>query len=347
MQNIDIEKIHLLQKEYLGLSKPVNNTEPKVSVFVTAYQHVSYIIECLDSILAQKTNFAFEIVLGEDQSTDGTREICIEFAEKHQNIIRLFLRDRKQTVLLDDTERLYKSINGALTLKACRGEYIAMCEGDDYWTDPYKLQKQVDIMEANPESYLCFHKVNIEKDGVILKNTRPNCFMDKNVTFEEFVKKDPIQTCSVLFKASILRNYPSKFYEFKVGDYPLFMLALDMGPGLYMDEIMSVYRVHDKGVWSGMDNIAGNKIKIDMYEKINEYFSYKYNKLFTSVLCRLNCLGLTYSVKNNNYGSAFNYAANALKNCRYENKDKFVSIIKEMLVLLFPRLHKLYRKAIK
>ena len=133
--------------------------KPLVSVCCITYQHVHYIKGALDGFLMQKTDFPFEICLGEDESDDGTREICQEYAKKYPDKIRLFLRRREDVIYINGcaTGR-YNIIE---TLKECKGKYIAHCDGDDYWTDPYKLQKQVDFMEKNNDFSLVFHRFDI------------------------------------------------------------------------------------------------------------------------------------------------------------------------------------------
>src|SRR5690606_36284281 len=131
----------------------------KLSVLVTTYNHANYIAQCLDSILMQQTTFPFEIILGEDESTDGTREICKDYAQKHPDIIKLFLRSRKDVIYINGKPT--GRFNFLASLKACTGKYIALCEGDDFWTDPLKLQKQVDFLEANPEYEACFTNISI------------------------------------------------------------------------------------------------------------------------------------------------------------------------------------------
>jgi glycosyltransferase involved in cell wall biosynthesis len=129
---------------------------PFVSVCVQTYQHVAYIKDCLEGILMQQTNFPFEILLGEDQSNDGTRELCIEYAKKHSDKIRLFLHHRENNIKIKG--RPTGRFNFLFNLFCSRGKYIAMCEGDDYWTDPLKLQKQVDNMEMNSNVNICSHQ---------------------------------------------------------------------------------------------------------------------------------------------------------------------------------------------
>ncbi len=116
---------------------------PVVSICVQTYQHVNYIRECLDGILMQETTFPFEILLGEDNSTDGTREICMEYAMKFPDKIRLFLHHRENNIKINGSPT--GRFNFFYNFHKARGKHIALCEGDDYWTDPLKLQKQVDF----------------------------------------------------------------------------------------------------------------------------------------------------------------------------------------------------------
>ena len=116
-----------------------------VSVCIQTYQHARYIRECLDSVLMQKVDFPWEIIIGEDDSTDGTREVCIEYAEKYPNLIRLFLRSRKDVIYVNDKPT--GRHNMIENIKAARGKYIALLEGDDFWLNEYKLQKQIDFLD--------------------------------------------------------------------------------------------------------------------------------------------------------------------------------------------------------
>ena len=128
---------------------------PVVSVCVQTYQHEKFIEQCLHGIVSQQTNFEFEIVLGEDQSKDETRKKCIEFAKRHPDLIRLILHDRSNQIYINGSPT--GRFNFMNNMANCRGKYIAVCEGDDYWLDPHKLQKQVDYLESHPELAMCFH----------------------------------------------------------------------------------------------------------------------------------------------------------------------------------------------
>lgn len=144
---MDISKIYkerfALEKECLGENKPVNKLSPLVSVCIATYQHADFIKDCIEGALKQETDFDFEIIIGEDASQDGTREICINYAEKYTDKIRLFLRNRETSQLYDTKGNFVCRFNGKWNRESARGKYIALCEGDDYWTDPLKLQKKV------------------------------------------------------------------------------------------------------------------------------------------------------------------------------------------------------------
>src|SRR5690606_37807476 len=140
--------------------------KPLVSVCVQTYNQEHYIKQCLEGILMQQTTFPFEIILGEDESNDGTREICKQYAAQYPDKIKLFLRSRKDVIYINGNPT--GRFNFIENLKACSGKYIALCEGDDYWTDPLKLQKQVDFLESNKEYVIHSGVAQIIRDGKLI-----------------------------------------------------------------------------------------------------------------------------------------------------------------------------------
>ena len=247
----EVQRRFKLQKEYLDKDKIVNAKSPLVSVCIQTYNHEKYIIQCLDSILQQKTNFDFEIILGEDDSQDNTREICIEFANRYQDKIRLFLRDRQTTQLKDKKGNLLRRLNGIFTRMDARGKYIALCEGDDYWTDPLKLQKQVDFLEANPDYSMCFTRANILQNDIFSLHPLP---YNRNVfsSLDLLKSYNFICTASVMFKSSVLKNLKN------MSKYPFGDLALHLNSSKYgkigcLDDVTTVYRIHENGVWSRLN----------------------------------------------------------------------------------------------
>lgn len=216
---------------------------PMVSVSVTTYNHENYIRECLDSILSQKTDFEFEVLLGEDHSTDRTRAVCEEYAKKYPDKIRLFLHDRSKTIYIggNPTGRY----NLLYNLSKAKGRYIALCDGDDFWTDPEKLQKQVDFMEANPNFALCFHPVKV----VFENNEEPESIYPENkpnLTIRGLLKKNFIQTNSVLYRR---QKYEDIIPDVMPGDWYLHLYHAQFGKIGYVSKVMSVYRRHEGGLW--------------------------------------------------------------------------------------------------
>ncbi len=243
--------------EYNGENKPVNLLTPLVSVCIMSYQHAKYIRECLDGALLQKTNFPVEIIVGEDESTDGTREICIEYAEKFPDKLRLFLRSRKDVIMINgkNTGRF----NFLQTFKAARGKYVALCEGDDHWSDPEKLQKQVDFLEANPDFTVCFHAAYELHEGMEKRISNPNLVKDV-FTIEDLAVGNFLHTPTVVYRNIFKGNFPSWFNRIPVGDYPLHMLHSGKGKIKFIREPLGYYRVHVGGAWSGL-NLRDSELK--------------------------------------------------------------------------------------
>lgn len=241
--------------EYLGLSKPVNYSKPLVSVCILAYNHEQYIERCIEGCLDQITSFPVEILIGEDQSSDNTRSICKGYAERHTDKIRLFLRTREEVIYINGKPTGRSNLIN--TLNACRGKYIAMCEGDDFWTDPKKLQKQVELMESDPELTLSFHSVNVlDEIKDIVRLFVPDPYpADKQVTRKHIILKGGsyIPTASVMYKSNCVVDVPDWFRNVMVGDYSMNLLAIEKGEAGYLDENMATYRRHPGGVWSSVD----------------------------------------------------------------------------------------------
>ncbi len=227
----------------------VNN--PLVSVCMITYNHEDYIEQALEGILMQKANFSFELVIGEDGSKDSTLRICKEYEEKYNNIIRLLPTERNLGMLP----------NFLRTIKACTGKYIALCEGDDYWIDPLKLQKQVDFLEANPEYSMCFHNAVVHYEDIDEKEHLFAQIENRDYTGIEIYRSWIIPTASVVFVQKVIEsnlyiNYNKIIAHSKylsVGDLPLFVSASFLGKIRAIPENMSVYRKHIGGIINSFD----------------------------------------------------------------------------------------------
>jgi glycosyltransferase involved in cell wall biosynthesis len=223
---------------------------PVLSVGIVTFQHAPYIRQTLDSVLMQQVDFPIEICVGEDGSTDGTREICLEYAAKHPNKIRLFLRDRN-----NPARNKYPAPfmhNGIQLRKACRGKYVALLDGDDYWTDPLKIQKQVAFLETHNDCALCFHRVPVfhgteATPRYVIAPREVKLLYD----FWELLGSFAIQTGSVVFRNGLVDQLPDWLYTLPMGDWPYLFLLSEKGNIGYIDEAMSVYRSHSQGTWAG------------------------------------------------------------------------------------------------
>lgn len=226
----------------------------KVTVSLITYNHAPFVAQAIESVLMQQTRFDFELLIGEDDSTDGTRQIATDYQARYPDRIRLFLNDRKNVVYVNGKPT--GQWNFANNLRNSRGEYIALLDGDDYWTSPLKLQKQVDFLESNRDCALCFHNVRIldEADPARQEyhHTKP---MRAKYGIEDVLRGNFMQTCSVMFRSRLFEDLPSWFFKCPMGDWPLHVLNAQHGRIGYLDEVMAVYRKHGQGAWSGQSRL--------------------------------------------------------------------------------------------
>lgn len=255
-----------------------NNTpsKPVISVFIITYNHENYIKDAIEGVLKQETEFEYEIIIGEDESSDNTRKICIEYAEKYPDKIRLLLSSRDNNIKLNGkpTGRfLY-----IYMLYEIRGKYVAVCDGDDYWTSPKKLQTQVSFLENNPEYNVTFHNTSYLKDGQIHQskiNTKKSVFTNK-----EFILGLPMpkRALSLIYRKSAL---PKTFPESWVIDKaPLMDWLIFFGSSLnglikYFHKDMGVYRLHSGGIWS-------SKVDVENIDTIIQFRTFLAEKIFNN-----------------------------------------------------------------
>jgi glycosyltransferase involved in cell wall biosynthesis len=239
------------------IHQDIPDQKPLASICILTYQHVNYIKQCLDGILMQQTTFPIEILLGEDASSDGTREICLEYAANHPDKIRLFLHHRENNIAINGNPT--GRFNFLYNLYNARGNYIALCEGDDYWTDPLKLQKQVDFLEGNPDYKICFHNVKIynHEKGSFEKDTITRV-VPETTTLKELAKGNFIHTPSVVIRNDF--RIPKWFNKVILGDWSLYMLAIKGKKLFKFGDEMAVYRMHDQSIWSKLDQEKRNKL---------------------------------------------------------------------------------------
>lgn len=252
-------------------------SEPLVSISCITYNHSKFIRKCLDGFLMQKTNFSFEILIHDDASTDGTQDIISEYQKSYPKIIKpIFQKENQYSKGV--------SISATFNWPRVKGKYIAMCEGDDYWTDPVKLQKQVDFLETNQKFSGCFHETPEMKDGhysgkIFGRNVADIVYAEDTISLYS-----PFHTSSFAFRRSALQ-IPEWLTKVFSGDMALFSVIVKSGPLKKIPGQMSVYRKHKNGITVLNDNTLDffdERIKLTRY--LDEFHDYKYHEKAKSII---------------------------------------------------------------
>ena len=223
------------------------NKSLMVTIRCLVYNHEPYLRQCLDGFVMQKTNFRFEAIVHDDASTDGSAAIIREYAEKYPDIIKPIIEKENQ----------YSKKDGSLTriMNAhTHGKYVALCEGDDYWTDPLKLQKQVDFLESHPDYVMCSHRFKVFKQNDNLMEADWYGEVPDGITYDlnSLIHGSWYHTpLTVMFKFDKLCTEEYEKYP-NAKDATLFFHLLKKGKGYMMPEAMAVYRIHSGGVWSSV-----------------------------------------------------------------------------------------------
>ena len=255
--------------------------EPLVSIDMITYNHAPYIARAIEGVLQQRTDFSFQLVIGEDCSTDGTREIVFEYQKKYPDIIRVITSDRNVGTLE----------NALRTGKACGGKYIAFCEGDDYWHHPYKLQKQVDYMESHPEcglvysSYDVYHVESKKEIHDFIKYR--NWQMPENPTIFDFLGNKNeigygILTCTVMVRRNLCEQiiesdpYLYKSGHFLMDDTPLWAEMSTMAHLHYIPESLATHIITDESATRSKNVKKRLRFEISGAE-LDLYLCKKYN----------------------------------------------------------------------
>jgi glycosyltransferase involved in cell wall biosynthesis len=294
--------------------------DPIVDVNIAVYNHARYLRKTLDSVLSQKTDFPFRLVIGDDFSTDGSRDILKEYEQRYPEQVKVIYQEKN--LGFDSDER-----NGTIMLKHSTAKYIAFLDGDDYWIDDSKLQKQISFLEANTDYSICFHKVMVDEDGKLKEDTITNP-PGITTTMTDLVRGNFIHTPSVVFRNK--RKLPKWFNKAMPADYPLYLLLTANGEKIRMiDEVMAVYRVHGGGIWS---TDGYNKFEQKMANTLLNCA--REINLYDQELIQYNMMRLSSSIYNKGYidvsrSHYFSHAIWAYKHTNYT--------FRQLLHMLFPR----------
>jgi glycosyltransferase involved in cell wall biosynthesis len=248
----------------------------KVSVSVITYNHAPFIAQALESILMQKTDFDLEILVGEDQSYDGTREIVKQFEQKYPDKIKAFYHNYSEEYIRIDGRKNIKN-----NLQHASGEYIAFLEGDDFWIDPFKLQKQVDLLDTYPDYGLVHSNCMIlyqDTGKMVLANSRDKK-IPRGEVYEELLVKNFIKTCTILGRSELIKKYSDYDLftqkKFKMGDYPTWLGIARQAKISYIHEPLATYRVR-KNTSSRPDQPQKQLNFINSIYTVKQYFINRY-----------------------------------------------------------------------
>ncbi len=256
-----------------------NSSRPLVSVLILTYNHAPYIDECLSSVYSQVTDFDFEVVIGDDCSTDGAQEKLKEWSRRYPQKTRLLLRQH--------------NLGGGgcpnleATLQECRGAFVALLEGDDYWNFNGKLQAQAKLMRESPGITACTHSTRIMASNhpadAIFRNPQPL----GDISLDYLLTVGPPHTSSYMIRRSALERRPPSFRSLPMGDWPLIVHCARMGRVVSQPEgVWSVYRVHSQGSWSARGLINRCRGEIRALKSFEEVLPKQFQKSIKQELLR-------------------------------------------------------------
>lgn len=312
-----------------------------VSIDCITYNHEKYIADTIESFLMQKTDFKFEILIHDDASTDKTADIVRQYEKKYPNIVKPIYQTENQY------SKGVKKINYKFNFTRAKGNYVAACEGDDYWTDPYKLQKQVEYMKNNVKCGMCFHAAELvdarseKKIGIIKPYSK-----DMISSTEEIILGGGgfLATNSMLYRKEILDNPPSFYMNAHLGDYPLQIYFSTQKYAYYINEVMSAYRTNVEGSWTNRNFKGENRIEkyiksyensVFMLEEFNKESSFKYNDAVNKAVSKRKCQIIL-----------FKKDMSSLKNSEEYKYFKNLSLTKKIKLVLFAYYPDLYLRLV-
>jgi glycosyltransferase involved in cell wall biosynthesis len=248
---------------------------PLIAVRLLTYNQENYISQCIESVLMQITDFEYKIIIGEDCSTDKTKTICKEYAKNYPDRI----------ILLCNEKNSIKK-NSRDNFEACHKagvKYVALLEGDDYWTDPLKLQKQVAFLEANPNYSFTFHDVAIENVSgrIVFPLPIPS---SSSLEFIDVLNKHYIYTLSLVFRTDFV-SWPDWLYDVKSADIAIELLLASRGKGYYLPETMGTYRVHGAGITNSSTHKNPLKYfheRVKLYRYVDKHLNFRYRNLINN-----------------------------------------------------------------
>ncbi len=245
-----------------------DSKKPLVSVFMMTYNHEDYISQAIESVLSQKCSFDIELIIGDDASTDRTPRICFSYSNTYASTIRYFGYQENSPANYWDA------------FAHCQGEYIAICEGDDYWTSPDKLEKQVTFLEKSPAHMLVSaNTVMVDKDNNVFHTTNLN---EGPLELEDLTRDNKLgaATCATVFRRECGLDKTREFINrCPYGDWATWIVCLSHGKGFVLSDQLGAYRVHANGIFSSLDRVERANNNIKMYTEIIKFYPHLRTKI--------------------------------------------------------------------
>lgn len=259
----------ILERQALAMQH-TSKSRPMVAIEMITYNHEKYIAQAIESVVKQKTDFDFKLIICEDCSTDNTAKICTEYKNKFPDKIDLHLAEKNMGVY-KNARRLHELSFGS------GAKYIAMLDGDDYWTDENKLQKQIDFLEQHPDYAICFHKATIVYEGEPVRNfPELNNDTKATTTLTDLMKGNYIHTPTCVFRKNF-DALPDWLLDIFTGDWVIHMLNAEHGKIFFINQEMAAYRVHGRGLISPGISKEMDLNRIIMFKTLADYFEKRDN----------------------------------------------------------------------
>ncbi|KFG70296.1 glycosyltransferase [Microvirga sp. BSC39] len=247
------------------ISEPV-----RVSVLVIAYNHERFVRHALESVMAQQTDFPFEVIVSEDASTDRTPQIIHSIARRWPGRIHV----------LESKRNLRSNEVVARGLRVAQGKYISLLDGDDFWTSTSKLQAQASFLDENPDCAAVFHNALVANGDVTSPQRWTPSHQKKFSNLHDIWYGNPFATCAGMLRLAPIQDVPEWYAAFfPITDWPLYILCAEKGKIAFQDEDVGVYRMHDGGMFSSLPNGQKRKLIFSFYRRMNEVLNFKYDRI--------------------------------------------------------------------
>jgi glycosyltransferase involved in cell wall biosynthesis len=243
-----------------------------VSVIIATYNQEAIVGRAIESALRQITDFPVEVVVGEDCSTDNTRAVVSQYAMQYPDRVRV----------LANPENLFIQRNMVSMMRAAEGRYIAWLDGDDYWTDPAKLQMQVEFLEANPSYSACCHNVRLV---TVEGQTSADCYPGVPAgekTLEDLIVENFVASPSIVFRNRLVDRIPDWYFTDSLTDWPLWMILAQEGPFMHFADVMADYTLQPRSTWSSRGRLYQCEVEIEFYRRCRTFLPPRYSRLIAA-----------------------------------------------------------------